>query len=105
MRVEKERLRQSFPEFEKVKQTLERQFVSNDIKRNHNLDDLRKREIELQQENKRLQEKLFDETRQVEEFTQTWRRLNLDDIDRQKRDENSNYVMENQDKESEYIGI
>ena len=105
LRVEKEMLRQSFPQFERVKQTLEKQFIANDIKRDNNMDDLRRREVDLQQENKRLREVLYDETRQVDEFQKTWRRLNIDDIDRQKRDENNTLRAENTDKESEYVNI
>ena len=91
------------PQYERVKNTLEKQFIHSDIRKNHNLAAMRQRELDLEAENKRLAEKLSKEALELEEFQRTFKRLAIDEVDREKRDENSIIIPEINDMEAEYI--
>lgn len=103
LRIEKEKLGQMLPKYERVKQTLEKQFVANDIKKNHNLGAMRQRELDLEAESRRLVEKLSRENLELAEFQRSFKRLAIDEVDREKRDDNSMLIPEINDMEAEYI--
>jgi hypothetical protein len=103
LRIEKEKLAQMLPKYERVKNTLEKQFIANDIRKNHNLSAMRQRELDLEAESRRLVEKLSKENLELDEFQRSFKRLAIDEVDREKRDDNSMLIPEINDMEAEYI--
>lgn len=64
---------------------------------------MRRRNIDLMAESKRLSEKLIKETRETEEFQKAFQRLNIDEIDAQKKQQNGEWEPQIRDMEIEFM--